>query len=259
MSGPALTAAQARRQALETFDRWRAAHPDADALLSAESRSYVEYHAVRYGRLLESVQGLVGQPAPGSPLHILDVGPNIQTAMFRQTQPGATVDTLGFPHPAVPPREHELHVRFDLNEAPDRSAWPRLDRRYDLIVVAEVLEHLHVPASAVLALLAEQLRSSGCIILQTPNAAALHKRLTLLVGRNPVEAPRVSRENPGHLHEYTIAELREQVRAGGLILQWLRAENYFGSGRGAAGYRAAGRLLPPTWRHGVTACARAAD
>jgi hypothetical protein len=126
-----------------------------------------------------------------------------------------------------------------------------------VIVMAEVLEHLHIPPRSVLDYLRELGRGPGFILLQTPNAAALHKRLALLRGRNPVETPRTCRENPGHLHEYTLRELREQVSASGLTIEWLRAENYFGSGAAAGLYRAAGRLLPSTWRHGVTVCARA--
>jgi hypothetical protein len=248
-----------RGEVLAAFDRWRAERPDLSGLLDAESRGYVSYHAVRYGRLLEAVQNLAGRTAPGEPLHILDVGPNVQTALLRQAHPSVTVDTLGFAHPAVPPREHEQHVRFDLNDSLDPGAWPELGRRYDVIVLAEVVEHLYVPPHTVLGFLGQQLRRPGFVLLQTPNAAALHKRLTLLRGHNPVEAPRASRENPGHLHEYTIAELREQVRSAGLTVDWLRTENYFGAGRGADSYRAAGRLLPATWRHGVTLCARAGD
>jgi hypothetical protein len=252
-----MTADPSRQGVLDAFDRWRTEQPDLYRLLDAESRSYVSYHAVRYARLLEAVRGVAGQTTPGERLQMLDVGPNVQTALLRQAHPDATVDTLGFAHPAVPPREHESHIPFDLNDAPDVGARPVLERSYDLIVIAEVLEHLHVPPHTVLAFLREQLRAPGFVILQTPNAAALHKRLALLRGRNPVEAPRACRENPGHLHEYTIAELREQVTAAGLTVQGLSTENYFGSGRSANAYQAAGRLMPATWRHGVTICARA--
>jgi Methyltransferase domain len=251
-----MTASSTRQTVLETYDRWRREAPDLHRLLDAESRAYIEYHVVRYGRLLEAVETLARPGASGESLQILDVGPNIQTALLRQSHPEATVDTLGFAHPAVPPREHERHIVFDLNDCLDPGTWPALPRRYEVIVMAEVVEHLHVPAHTVLGFLGEQVRAPGFVVLQTPNAAALHKRLTLLRGRNPVEAPRASRENPGHLHEYTIAELRDQVQASGLTLQWLRAENYFGSGTGAEVYRAAGRLMPATWRHGVTICAR---
>ena len=107
-----------------------------------------------------------------------------------------------------------------------------LERRYDVIVLAEVLEHLHIPPHACSSSWPGSCERPGFIVLQTPNAAALHKRVALLLGRNPVEAPRVCQENPGHFHEYTVGELRHQVSAGGLVIDWLWTENYFGSGAG---------------------------
>jgi hypothetical protein len=252
-----MSPAWTRRGVLEAFERWRSDHPELSARLDAESREYVNYHAARYARLLDAVQDLVQGSAGRAPLHILDVGPNIQTALLRDLHPGVVVDTLGFDHPAAPPSGRARHIDFDLNQTPDRTRWPEIERRYDVIVLAEVLEHLYVPARAVLSCLAEHVRRPGFIVLQTPNAAALHKRLELLRGQNPVEAPRLSRENPGHLHEYTLGELGDQVHGGGLAVEWLRAENYFGSGPAAGAYRTAGRLLPRSWRHGVTLCARA--
>lgn len=247
------------RRVLDTFDRWRRERTELSGQLDGESQAYVVYHARRYARLFEAVDDLVAPLRGRRPGQILDVGPNIQTALLRELHPGAIVDTLGFAHPAVPPAGQARHIRFDLNETPDRSTWPAVDRRYDVIVMAEVLEHLSVPAHAVLQFLAEQVRYPGFILLQTPNAAALHKRLALLRGHNPVEAPRLSRENPGHLHEYTLAELRDQVAASGLAIEWLRAENYFGSGAQAGLYQALGPLLPASWRHGVTICVRVQD
>jgi hypothetical protein len=128
-----------------------------------------------------------------------------------------------------------------------------------VIVLAEVIEHLHTPAAAVVDYLRGGLAASGFILLQTPNGAALHKRLALLMGRSPVPPPRACPENPGHLHEYTLAELRDQVKAGGLAVRWCRTENYFGSGAAAEAYERLGRLLPATLRRGVTLCAGVAS
>ncbi|MFL5822902.1 MAG: methyltransferase domain-containing protein [Solirubrobacteraceae bacterium] len=243
-----------RQRVLEAFRGWQAEEPEHAGVLDAEALGYVRYHALRYARLL-TVVGETATPTPARPPHILDVGPNVQTALLRRAHPEAVVDTLGFAHPAVPPRAHERHVRFDLNEAVDPQRRPELERRYDVIVLAEVIEHLHTPPAAVLEYLGGSLDASGVIVLQTPNGAALHKRLALLRGRNPVEPPRACRENPGHVHEYTLAELAGQVRDGGLRVLGLKTENYFGSGPAAELYRRLGRLLPPTVRHGVTLCA----
>ena len=258
-----------RADVRDLVERWRAAEPELAAELDSEALAYLEYHAIRYAHLVGEVAavarraGTAGRPgtarraATPDSLALLDVGPNVETALLRIAFADATVDTLGFAHPAVPPRAHERHIEFDLNDSAVPDLHPRPERRYDVIVLAEVVEHLHTPLSAVLGLLREWSRPPGFVVIQTPNGAALHKRLALLAGRNPAPPPRASRENPGHLHEYTLAELRQQVAAAGLEIDSLCAENrYGGSGASARAYRALGRVLPPTLRHGVTLCAR---
>ena len=79
--------------------------------------------------------------------------------------------------------------------------------RYDLVVFAEVIEHLHTSPVHTLAFVRGLLADAGVLILQTPNAASLPKRLKLLAGRNPYELIRADGGNPGHFREYTLAEL----------------------------------------------------
>ncbi len=241
-----------------SFTRWRAAEPEHAQVLDAEAVAYVDYHAVRYARLLSAVGRLESATRPPDRLRILDIGPNVQTALLRAAHPGAVVDTLGFAHPAVPPRLHERHVEFDLNDALFAARRPQLEPRYDIVVLAEVVEHLYTSVSAVLSCAEGWLRHPGFAVVQTPNGAALHKRVRLLLGRSPVEPPRASRQNPGHFHEYTLAELRGQVAAAGLTIERLDVANHFGGTSGAGQlYRGLGHLLPPTLRHGVTLCVRA--
>lgn len=227
-------------------------------MLDAQALDYVEYHSVRYATLLNVVAELAAAARPADRLQILDIGPNIQTALLRDAHPRAIVDTLGFAHPAIPPRADERHIEFDLNDTHFPERRPSLDRRYDIVVLAEVVEHLYTPLSTILGCVAEWLGPVGSVVVQTPNGAALHKRIRLLIGRSPVEPPRTTRENPGHFHEYTVAELRGQVAAAGLMVERLEVANHFGGAHAAARvYRRAGRLLPPTMRHGITLCARA--
>lgn len=241
------------------FARWQSAEPERARVLDTEAIAYVDYHAERYARLLSLVGELAAVVQPTDRLRILDVGPNVQTELLRSAHAAAAIDTLGFAHPAFPPREHEQHVEFDLNDAPFSDRRPQPPAGHDIVVVAEVVEHLHISLAAVLSWLAAWLRAPGWIIVQTPNGAALHKRIRLLVGRSPVEPPRACPQNPGHFHEYTLAELRGQVRSAGMVIDRLEVANHFG-GSGAANrlYQAAGRFLPPTLRHGVTLCAHPA-
>ena len=238
------------------FARWQLAQPDRSGILDSEAIAYVDYHAERYARLLSLVDQLAAEARPREKLRILDIGPNMQTELLRDAHPTGVVDTLGFAHPAIPPRQHERHVEFDLNRLSTPGSGPQLASGYDIVILAEVVEHLHISLATVLRCVAGWLRPPGHVLVQTPNGAALHKRIRLLLGRSPVEPPRDTPGNPGHFHEYTLAELRDQVAAAGMAIERLELANHFGGpGAQARLYRTVGKLLPPTMRHGMTLCA----
>lgn len=206
---------------------------------------YLRTHVARYRLLLDLVAEL-------DPKRILVVGPSYESVLLRETLPEARVNTLGWLDHRFPLREHERHFEVDLND-PD---FPEVEE-HDVVVFGEVIEHLHVAPVPVLRFLASGLVSGGHLILQTPNATALPKRLRMLLGRNPYEPIREEAGNPGHFHEYTVAELVQAVEAAGLeVTRWLTA-NYFDHGsRKSKAYRALAPLLPRTLREGITVVAR---
>jgi SAM-dependent methyltransferase len=202
---------------------------------------YLRTHRQRY----ELLQGLVRSFAPR---RILVVGPSHESELLRELAP---VDTLGWADHRFPRVEGEKHVQHDLNDL----NYPELEP-YDVIVCAEVIEHLHVPATPVLRCLAGGLAKGGRIVLQTPNATALPKRLRMLLGRNPYDPIRDEPANPGHFHEYTVGELRDAVQAADLRVVQLLAANYFDHGsRKNRLYRAVEPVLPGTLREGITVVA----
>jgi hypothetical protein len=207
-----------------------------------EEQVYLRTHVRRYELLLDLVAGL-------APERILVVGPSFETVLLRETLPAATVDTLGWNDHRFPLREGERHTQVDLN-SDDR---PELEP-HDVVVCAEVIEHLHVAAVPVLRFLCTGLRAGGHLVVQTPNATALPKRLRMLLGRNPYDPI----NSPfSHVHEYTAGELREAVEAAGFDVVRILTANYFDHGsRKNRAYRAAERVLPPTLREGITVVAR---
>jgi SAM-dependent methyltransferase len=212
---------------------------------SPDEQVYLRTHQRRYALLVDLVAGL-------APDRILVVGPSFESALLRERLPEATVNTLGWLDHRFPLREGEHHVELDLND----GEYPELEP-HDVVVCCEVIEHLHVPATRVLGLLATSLAPDGRLVLQTPNATALPKRLRMLLGRNPYEPIRDEPGNPGHFHEYTVPELRAAVEDAGLEVERLLTANYFDHGsRKNRAYRAAGRALPPTLREGITVVAR---
>lgn len=212
---------------------------------SPDEEVYLRTHSRRYALLLDLVEEL-------APTRILVVGPSFESALLRERLSGATVDTLGWLDHRFPLREGERHVELDLNA----GDYPELEP-HDVVLCCEVIEHLHVPATRVLRFLATGLAPDGRLVLQTPNATALPKRIRMMFGRNPYEPIRDEPGNPGHFHEYTVPELRAAVEGAGLEVERLLTANYFDHGsRKNRAYRAAGRALPPTLREGITVVAR---
>lgn len=165
----------------------------------------------------------------------------------------ATVDSLGIRDARFPPEDGERHIELDLTDAGQPERWPQLDA-YDVVVCAEVIEHLAISPAHVLRLLGGALREGGWLIVQTPNAARLSNRARLIAGRNPFELLRDDQLNPGHIREYTVAELLDLAREAGLEPGgWLTA-NYFVTGsRSNRILRHLSPLVPPTLRAGITA------
>ncbi len=205
---------------------------------------YLRTHRQRYALLADLAREL-------APPRILVVGPSYDSVELRAVAP---VDTLGWDDHRFPRVEGERHFQHDLND----GNHPKLEA-YDLIVCAEVIEHLHTSAVPVLRFLGAALSRRGRLVVQTPNATALPKRLRMLLGQNPYDPIRDDPANPGHFHEYTAGELRDAIEEAGLAIERLVSANYFDHGsRKNRLYRAAGPVLPPTLREGITVVARRA-
>ena len=205
---------------------------------------YATFHAERFAYLLETAQRL----RPNAQ-RVLDVGCGPFTQMARDVFP--EVWTLGFAGQAT-----ENHIAYDLNAIQD-GVRPAADTRFDLIIFAEVVEHLHVPAAAAFVALKALLNPGGVILLQTPNAAEVMNRVALLRGRNPYERLRLTPQNPGHFREYTLAELADDAHAAGLEVIFSAYRDYFPAER-VAGFHPVrfvldqARKVAPSLRAGIT-------
>lgn len=226
---------------------------------------YVAYHAHRYALALRCLSAAgVGEPAgggrEGAGVGVLDVGRSPLTTLLAETF-RVRVDTLGFEEDAA--TEAGRHFRFDLNRAQERGDWRSDLPIYGAIVLAEVLEHLHTAPSRVLAMLRDRLAPGGVLLLQTPNAAAMHKRLLLLTGRHPYDRIAVNPLWPTHFREYTAKELAEDAASAGFVVERCIRTTYFDYGYrgGPRGHRPTPgsrwvnhvyRVLPPSLQRGIT-------
>jgi SAM-dependent methyltransferase len=221
---------------------------------------YCAFHAPRYAALLALLDEYLTSPA----MSVLDIGESRLTDLVHERY-GVSVDSLGFLGDGL--RDHGRRWWFDLNLAAAEDQWRTDLPRYDVVVMAEVIEHLHVAPRPVLAFIRSLLVPGGILVIQTPNAVALHKRMEMLVGRNPYEEIREKQNDPGHFREYTKRELSAAVKAAGYdIVRW-EADSYLDyrytrhdvSQPSAVGALVNGvyRMMPPSLRPGQMLVARA--
>jgi trans-aconitate methyltransferase len=181
---------------------------------------YVAFHATRYAYLLDLVESLLDPNTKA----ILDIGPS-WFSRLAQERFGVTVDTLGLDPDGASRTGH--NYKFNLNDAQHPERWRKDIPTYRLVIMAEVIEHLYTAPRLVLGFVTTLLSPGGTLILQTPNAIALHKRLRMLVGRHPYEMIREDDRNPGHHREYTASEIRHAAETAGLRVTAYKAASYF--------------------------------
>lgn len=229
----------------------------SDAIRGTD-RGYTAFHAPRYAFVLR----LLGELGAGPDTRILDIGGSRLTTLVREAT-GARVDTLGFDPESTSSAGRHFH--FDLNHSQHEADWRRDLPRYDIVVMAEVIEPLYTAPQLVLRFVRTLLADNGRLVLQTPNAASLTRRVKLLAGRNPYEMIRLDPTDPGHFREYTVAELTSVARAAGLRVEHCVVGWYFDARYGLHGPNGSRpqpvvgtvknvlyRVLPPRLRGGIT-------
>ena len=246
--------------------------------LGQSSRDYLKFHALRYFILWAEVARIVKcycETTPttlSSPLNkgtepvisggckafkILDVGPGFFTEILDQklmtTYPNLQISSLGLKSDYIPFKSEINFINLDLNDLylkpeniPDLGS-------FDLIICAEVLEHLYTGIDASLQTFSKWLKPRGTLIIQTPNAVSLHHRLKLLFGKNPFPLLRPNPLEPGHYREYTLQELKISLKKAGLKPAKIETHNYFNykGNRKNSLYKMFCNLLPSGFRDGV--------
>lgn len=227
--------------------------------LTVDATDYWKFHKMRFewtaGRIVEIADKLDQRGKPVK--RILDIGPSYQTMLLEKIFPEAQIDTLGFFDKRYALNGQTHHIHFDLNDTYDREKWPDLSAdKYDIIVMLEVIEHLYTSPRLVFDFLGNILHPHGFLVIQTPNAVSLGKRMTMLKGKNPYELIRETRTNPGHFREYTKKEMCRLAEAAGLEVDQIYMVNYFNIGGWLSKIS---NFLPGSLRDGATYIFRKKD
>ncbi len=232
-------------------------------VISGEANpAYAAFHRPRFMFLIDVLRSC-GTTASS---RILDIGASPLSSLIA-TELGIRVESMGLESESE--ANDFAHHQFDLNALQDRTQWRTEFGLYDIIVFAEVLEHLYTAPELVLPYLRELLVPGGVLLLQTPNAVAFRKRAKMVLGVNPFERIRTERDNPGHFREYTASELRELLVGAGFSVDRVWMKHYFDvryarHERGDEPPRLISgmlknvfyRLLPASLREGITILAR---
>lgn len=194
----------------------------------AAATTYARNQALRFEKTYE----LCCQLVPETKAVVCDVGRSPFTE--RLSNRFAAVWSLGLPldtddggHRETNALRDVKHIDFDLNTSIDVAGWPRETVRFDLVVCAETIEHLHTPPEFAFMMLGSLLKPGGLLLVTTPNACNIARRLKLLLGSNPFERIRYYSRNPGHFREYTRSEMIEMGETAGLEVRECRTINFY--------------------------------
>lgn len=175
-----------------------------------EEAAYLDFHKERFFTVLERVKRCY---RPGDA--ILDVGTSHLTLLlgklFSDVSAVDIADGWGEPAKAA----GVAFARADVLSWKPRRAW-------NIVVYAEILEHLPVPPFIQLQALRRLLQPQGILILTTPNATSYYHRRDMFRGKNPFMPPPDSAEVPfmWHVREYTAGEVRNAAsRTGFTVLE----------------------------------------
>jgi predicted SAM-dependent methyltransferase len=206
--------------------------PSFEEALEPKEKKYLQFHQKRFTYLTNEVVRLATlHKHPEKPVSVLDIGPHFQTTLIRQALgPSAVINTLGWENTIqiVPPRTVNQHYTFDLNDSPYQERWISCPR-HDIVVMAEVFEHLYTAPEYFLGFIRTLLKPGGHLIIGTPNAVALTRRMGILKGRNPYERIRITLNNPGHFREYTADELKAYAEETGFNVESTTLSDFYES------------------------------
>lgn len=113
----------------------------------------------------------------------------------------------------VPASVYDDVRAFDLNTLAANAQLPWPDQRFDVVLAADVLEHLVDPVT-VLRTLITHLSARGRVVVSLPNVAHLTVRLGLLLGRFDSQPHGIL--DTTHLHLYTHRSADQLMQACGL-------------------------------------------
>lgn len=207
---------------------------DVDSAIEGvrEAFPFPSYLSDEFGTALGFIAGKVrDQQPPRASLLDIGCGPMNVTAVFaRLGYDCAAVDDLSDPwhllgdnRNAIEQFATEEGIRFHRHEPPDYGI-PFDQASFDIVLLKDVVEHLHESPRNLLNAAFTMAHEGGHIVVTMPNSVNLRKRLAVVRGRTnyPPVAGFVHSKGVwrGHVREYTLDETRWLLEEmGGRIVE----------------------------------------
>ena len=202
-----------------------------------EARKYIADHARRFLATIALVP-------VDRPLRVLDLGAFVPlSAHLKRITPHtytlhAAPGESPFEEVRVGADVFPVH-RFDL----EREPFPFAVESFDLVLCAEVLEHLGLDPFHMLSEINRVLAPGGRLILTTPNIVSTRGTMKALFGYAPYFYSAFTLSTDRHNREYTPAEVIELLGHAGFAIEELTTANvYYGPVRFPAASRVARAL-----------------
>lgn len=145
---------------------------------------------------------------------VLEMGVGDASLTKKMVQMGAIIDAIEIDSVAC--ESARPHCRVVYEGALENIERINISDQYDLIVMADVLEHLMNP-EYVLSKAKTYLKTGGALIVSLPNVANIYVRLNVLLGRFPYHSKGILDRT--HLHFYTLRTAENLlIRTGWVIV-----------------------------------------
>jgi 2-polyprenyl-3-methyl-5-hydroxy-6-metoxy-1,4-benzoquinol methylase len=184
------------------------------------------------------VRGAFLKKVVGSGKRVLDIGcrDGALTSYFREGN-----EILGLDIDASALARAQKDLGIEVQQTDLNGIWGIEKRSYDVVVAAEILEHLYYPATVILKV-AQVLKRDAVFVGSVPNAFSLVNRFRYVLKRK-VGTPL---EDPTHINHFTVRELQ------GLLEKEFATVEITGYGR--LGWLA--HAFPQTFAYGLFFAAR---
>ena len=206
-----------------------------------EVTSYNHYHRRRFAFIKKIMGNCSGK-------NMLEFGAWGVKAYFEEN--GASVDTIGIYDKRASAEKH-----YELNFSTLPNGFPVIDKKYDVVLCCEVIEHLPISMDTMFEFLNSLVKMGGNVLIQTPNAVSLKNRLAMLMGKNPFPLiDKTSIHYHNHIREYTLPELIRIAESNGFAVVKNFRKNYFDYSHSVKAklYEVIGYCLPESVKDGIT-------